>query len=224
MPFCVIPWLHRQTGEQGEWPAACIRCKLSEQAGARSVRQDLNDRFDQGRKRELLRQTHEDGSLDQPMGGPLNNYIRRPSRWRDIDRNLRVLDASFDPWKLPRVPGSVTVQTYNALTLNQLFEYLRVGGLSRIEPLPQLVPLLHPPYLSIQVLPAAAKAIARERLQAGIERAESWNRPGLETLINSMRFTNAFTDAADTTANLPGFLASVQRTACVEAAKTSSDA
>lgn len=393
MTFCVIPWLHRQTDEQGfhqlcsnavgegnklrnaegkrlhisqqltdeqvlnspvakavrlqmrrgEWPAACERCRLSEQAGSRSIRQHLNARFGDGRQEALFSQTSEDGSLDRPvvryadirlgnacnltcrMCGPvasrlwaatynqvqppayrlpmrqlaifshsnwvkrgpltwlleqsvpsvealhfaggeplivpemvdalehcirsgrageielsyntnltvlpervtalwphfrsvsllcsvdgygrLNDYIRRPSHWSDIDGNLRTLDRQFDNWKLSWATVSATMQTYNALTIHELFEYLRTAGFSRVTPLPQLVPLFHPPYLSIQTLPVPAKALVRERLQAEIERAEVWKRPGLDGLIGSVRSTIAFMDAADETANLPDFIA-----------------
>jgi hypothetical protein len=74
-----------------------------------------------------------------------------------------------------------------------------------IQPIPQLVPLFEPLYLSIRGLPAPAKAVARKRLGVEIERAEAWGRPELAALIGSARSTIDFMDAADTTANLPDF-------------------
>ena len=35
--------------------------------------------------------------------GSLNEYIRRPSRWRDVDRHLHTLDAHFHDWNLLQV-------------------------------------------------------------------------------------------------------------------------
>ena len=57
--------------------------------------------------------------------GPLNEYIRRPSKWRDIDRHLHTLDAHFRDWNLRRVTINTTVQVYNVLDLDKLYAYLR---------------------------------------------------------------------------------------------------
>jgi len=138
--------------------------------------------------------------------GKLNDYIRRLSHWDDIDRNLRMLDSHFGDWKIGSVTVTATVQIYNVLQIYELFEYMRGAGFSRIAPIPQLVPLFSPLYLSIQGLPAKAKAVARERLQTEIERAEAWNRPEFVGLIGSARHTLEFMDAADTASNLPDFL------------------
>lgn len=139
--------------------------------------------------------------------GRLNDYIRRPSHWSDIDRNLRMLDRHFDDWKIAWAAVSVTVQMYNALGLHELFAYLRTADFSRIVPIPQLVPLFYPGYLSIQGLPSRAKAVVRKRVLAEIERAEAWNRPDLAAEIGSAGSTIAFMDAADTTRNLRDFFA-----------------
>jgi sulfatase maturation enzyme AslB (radical SAM superfamily) len=139
--------------------------------------------------------------------GRLNEYIRRPSRWSDIDRNLKTLDCHFDEWNIRWAAVSATVQIYNVLTIHELFEYMRNAGFVRLCRLPQLIPLFDPRYLSIQALPFPAKAIARQRLMAEIELATSSNSPDLDAMIGSIHSTIAFMDAADTTADLPDFLA-----------------
>lgn len=113
--FCAIPWIHRQTDEQGfhqlccvaagegntlrnahgerlhisqqltdeqvlnspgvklvrrqmmrgEWPAACERCRQSEEAGSSSIRMLLNRQFGEDREI-LLGQTRPDGTIDHP--------------------------------------------------------------------------------------------------------------------------------------------------------------
>jgi len=138
--------------------------------------------------------------------GKLNDYIRRPSHWDDIDRNLRLLDRRFKDWKIGSVTVSATVQLYNVLEIHELFAYIRGAGFANILPIPQLTPLFTPLYLSIQGLPAPAKTVARKRLQAEIERAETWRRADLAGLIGSVRSTMKFMDAADTSSNLPDFL------------------
>jgi sulfatase maturation enzyme AslB (radical SAM superfamily) len=52
---------------RGEWPAACERCRQTEEAGAKSIRLHLNARFDRGRGEDLLLRTHRDGFLDRPV-------------------------------------------------------------------------------------------------------------------------------------------------------------
>lgn len=104
--------------------------------------------------------------------GRLNEYIRRPCKWSDVDRNLRVLDRHFVEWKIRGIICSATVQIYNILQLGELFDYL-ASGFEHIAPLPQLVPLYEPRYLSIQILPARVKNIARGRLVAERAKAEA---------------------------------------------------
>ncbi len=321
----------------GQWPAACERCRQAEAAGGVSIRQHLNERFERGRKPDLLRRTAPDGTLDgavvryadirlgnacnltcrmcgpvasrlwaphynqvQPRGYRLaerelrvlgqnnwvkqeslewllrenlptvealhfaggeplivpemgelldlciasgrageislsyntnlttlpervtsrwshfkqvsllcsidgyekmNDYIRRPSRWSDIDRNLKLLDAKFDEWKIAWATVSVTVQIYNVLTLDELFAYLRESGFQRVGRVPQLVPLFDPRYLSIQVLPARVKSLAKERLQRELARVED------AALAGAIRSTIAFLEEGDQTRELPNFFA-----------------
>lgn len=143
--------------------------------------------------------------------GPVNDYIRRPSRWSDIDRNLRLLDSRFDEWKVRWATVSATVQIGNVLSINELFRYLRTGGFGRLNRLPQLVPLFDPRYLSIQALPAGLKATARRRLAEEIERAPSVQAGYAEASIGSIRTTLAYMDAADTLSDLPDFLTFSER-------------
>ena len=42
--------------------------------------------------------------------GSVTEYIRRPSKWADIDRNIKKIDANFVGWKLFSASISVTVQ------------------------------------------------------------------------------------------------------------------
>jgi len=109
--------------------------------------------------------------------GALNEYVRRPSKWTDIDRNLRRLEENFEHWKLRNVLCSATVQLYNILQLGELFDYLG-SGFKNVTPVPQLVPLYEPFYLSIENLPPLAKETARRRLMEIRTRAEAREKPG----------------------------------------------
>jgi uncharacterized radical SAM superfamily Fe-S cluster-containing enzyme len=102
--------------------------------------------------------------------GPLNDYIRRPSKWREIDRNLRRIEENFDAWNLRHAVISATVQIYNVLEIGDLFDYVATN-FRRINPIPQLIPLYDPEYLAIEALPNRIKAAARVHLLAVRQKA-----------------------------------------------------
>jgi len=134
--------------------------------------------------------------------GPLNDYIRRPSKWADIDRNLHILDDNFERWGLTRVDFNTTVQIYNVLHLDEFFEYLQ--NFKNIDPAPQLVPLYNPSYLSIENLPAKVKQVARERLLA----AEAKARPriGNRSKLSSIGTVLAYMEGPGQRLNMADFL------------------
>jgi len=116
--------------------------------------------------------------------GPLNDYIRRPSRWHDIDLNLRKIDANFHRWNLKQVFITTTVQVYNVLDLDKLYAYLR-SGFEHILPAPDLNPLTWPAYLAVQNLPALVRELARTRLMNEKVR-EKYSGRGIEWLLSSI--------------------------------------
>jgi hypothetical protein len=137
--------------------------------------------------------------------GRLNDYIRRPSKWADIDRNLHQLDTHYKEWKLRYIRCSVTVQMYNILQLGELYGYLR-DGFEYLAPVPQLAPLYFPAYLSIQNLPDRAKQVARERLLAECERAVTAPRPSPASLLSSIDTVLAYMSGPGSRRELMNFL------------------
>lgn len=139
--------------------------------------------------------------------GCLNDYVRRPSKWSAIDENLHRVDANFAAWKVKWIALSATVQIFNALSLPDLFSYLRSAGFENIERLPQLISLMFPPYLSVQALPHSVKLVVRERLQREIQTAEASRTNDPSDHLGTIRSTIAFMDAADTSEDLGDFFA-----------------
>jgi hypothetical protein len=125
--------------------------------------------------------------------GKLNDYIRCPSKWKDIDRNLRKLDEHFQEWKLRSVVLSATVQTYNVLQLGEIFDYLATG-FKHVATVPLLTPLFFPGYLSICNLPDNVKSIASDRLLAarakaapGLKSSHSYLLSAVDTVLSFMK-------------------------------------
>jgi MoaA/NifB/PqqE/SkfB family radical SAM enzyme len=96
--------------------------------------------------------------------GAVNDFIRYPSKWSVIDRNLHFLDDHAEELKISEIILSCTVQVYNALYLKDLFDYLK--NFKKIDPVVNLINLHFPEYMSTQVLPPSAKKVATERIQA----------------------------------------------------------
>ncbi len=137
--------------------------------------------------------------------GKLNEYIRRPSKWDDIDKNLRLLEQNFDEWKLRYVFCNTTVQVYNVLQLGDLFDYL-AENFRRVAPAPLLTPLYEPPYLSIAILPPRLKDIARERLSNERAKLAALGRQDLDAICSSIDTTMEYLSDDSSGKHLMDFL------------------
>ena len=92
--------------------------------------------------------------------GDLNRYIRYPTGWALVEKNLSTFIELEKQGKID-LQLHCTVQVYNILKLDVLFDYLRTLGISDI----YLNILDHPKYLNIRVLPKELKELAVHRLQ-----------------------------------------------------------
>jgi sulfatase maturation enzyme AslB (radical SAM superfamily) len=96
--------------------------------------------------------------------GRLNEYIRSPSSWQELDANLHHLDEAFAEYGLSEVAISCTVQAYNVLRLGELFDYLATA-FKNIRPVPALPLLDYPSFFDIRILTDSLKRLAIERLE-----------------------------------------------------------
>lgn len=92
----------------------------------------------------------------------VNDYVRHPSKWSVLDKNLTFLDANAKLYKIDEILCSCTVQIYNVLDLPNLYNYLKKFKV--VIPALNLVNLHIPNYLRSTVLPEEVKAIATARL------------------------------------------------------------
>lgn len=90
--------------------------------------------------------------------GDLNRYIRYPTNWRLVEKNLRRFVDMQDQGI--RIQIHTTVQIYNMLHLNTWFDWIKQFDLQMY-----LNILNHPEYLNIRVLPTELKQLATERLE-----------------------------------------------------------
>lgn len=100
--------------------------------------------------------------------GALGEYIRSPSKWSVLERNLERLDVApgpIDAWI------STTVQIYNVFYLPELIDWRLRAGFRRINsgsraPLITSHPLHNAAYLNLRALPAAAKDLVEHKFAA----------------------------------------------------------
>lgn len=95
--------------------------------------------------------------------GALNDYIRPPSRWEIIDRNLRFIEEHHETYRITECLISTTVQALNILSLPELYHYL--GQFKFIVRVPNLINLHFPYYMQTSVLPVQLKKLARVQLE-----------------------------------------------------------
>ena len=104
--------------------------------------------------------------------GELNRYIRYPTAWSSVEKNM----DKFVSMKNVEVQLHCTVQTYNILNLNELFDWMEQYTNVKL----YLNILNHPRSLNIRVLPNELKKLAVSRLQSYL------NLPKVQDVINYM--------------------------------------
>jgi sulfatase maturation enzyme AslB (radical SAM superfamily) len=95
--------------------------------------------------------------------GDLNYYIRYPSKWDQIEKNLRFIEENHKEYNILECMLSTTVQALNVLRLDDIYAYLE--QFKFIVRVPNLVNLYMPPYQQTTVLPIALRKIASIQLQ-----------------------------------------------------------
>lgn len=123
--------------------------------------------------------------------GEINDYIRRPSKWKEIEANLRLYDAT--PNNIV-VAINATVQVSNIAHLPAFAQWMLDSKFKKIGHASDsgiyFASLLHwPKYLSIQVLPAEVKKRCTENLLCFIDK--NLPNPAIARLKGVVDFMNA---------------------------------
>lgn len=92
--------------------------------------------------------------------GDLNRYIRFPTAWSSVERQLDIFQQMRDADRC-NLQVHITVQIYNIHYLPEILEYLTQRGIPDI----YLNILNHPRYLNVRVLTPELKQLAAERLE-----------------------------------------------------------
>jgi sulfatase maturation enzyme AslB (radical SAM superfamily) len=114
--------------------------------------------------------------------GDLNRYIRYPTNWKLVEKNLAIFDEMQKDSRVT-LQIHITVQMYNILHLDKLFDYLIDRNFTDI----YLNILNHPSYLNIRTLPLDLKLLASQRLEKYIKIKKV---SGLISYMNSEDWSN----------------------------------
>jgi Radical SAM superfamily len=106
----------------------------------------------------------------------VNDYIRSPSRWADIEKHIKYLDSHMASLNLSGGLGTNSaIQVLNIFSLGDLLDFL----LTELQnnDCPNLSIVTHPEHLNVRVLPSDLKAVAAEYL-AGVSQKLRDGWPG----------------------------------------------
>ena len=92
--------------------------------------------------------------------GPINDYIRNPSKWHKISENMHKLDAAEGEFK---IWWAATIQAYNMYNLPSMMRWKIAQNFKRInkkvnyKPVISPHPLHNPDFLNIKIFPKESK-------------------------------------------------------------------
>jgi sulfatase maturation enzyme AslB (radical SAM superfamily) len=123
--------------------------------------------------------------------GEVNDYIRRPSKWADIEANLYRYDRTGDNII---VAINTTVQINNVAHLPEFAQWMLSQNFNKVGKHTDggifFASVLHwPKYLSIQVLPPELKQSVTIDIVEFVRRYK--NNPGVRRLMSVVDFMNA---------------------------------
>ena len=104
--------------------------------------------------------------------GELNEYIRYPLKWSTLMKNLVGLNELAKKYSNLTIKIQTTVQAYNVLEIDKLFEFLIQNELDALPRVPVVFFVHNPDFLRVGVLPHSTRQEASRRLNDLLDRCE----------------------------------------------------
>ena len=118
--------------------------------------------------------------------GPVQEYLRHPSKWVQIDKNLRsLLDLKSDNMIIKPTP---VIQNVNLSTITDLFEYFEQFNRDADKTVIEIAPIVlnNPAYSDIAYLPLEYKQKCWQSIQTWLDTA-TYQKPELHTIMNQVK-------------------------------------
>jgi len=144
--------------------------------------------------------------------GEVNDYIRYPSKFKNIDKNLQFLHEKMHIFNIKHVAFNTSLQVHNIFKLPELFRYL--SQFTNFFWFPELSLVTEPDYLSIAILPRQAKNsvmmelkdyldVVREQWGSGEKHSQFFD---IDYINNSIQGVINYLFSEDKSSLIPEFL------------------
>ena len=106
--------------------------------------------------------------------GQLNDYIRYPSKWTNLEKNIYFLDNLSYKYKHIEVYIHTTLQAYNIIKIPEFMDYLRYADFKNITRFPYFIWVRKPEWCSLSVLPKKMRCEAADKILDSINKHKSF--------------------------------------------------
>lgn len=106
--------------------------------------------------------------------GKVNEFIRYPLKWNELEKNLLEIENNFADYNVRHCQIQTTIQAYNIMRLDEICDY--VAGFKFIKRFPLINSVYDPEYFSPVVFHESYRNMASQRIENYIKKIElGWN-------------------------------------------------
>ncbi len=106
--------------------------------------------------------------------GELNNYIRYPSQWKTLEKNIHLLDNISHENKHIEIYIHTTLQAYNVIKIPELLHYLRYANFKNLRRFPFFIWVKTPEWLSPTLFPKKMRHKIASKILESLNKHESF--------------------------------------------------
>ena len=106
--------------------------------------------------------------------GELNDYIRYPSKWQNLEKNIYFLDNLSSEYKHIEVYIHTTLQAYNVLKIPEFLSYLRYASFKSLYRFPYFIWVRIPEWLSPSLFPKEMRNKIADRILGSLNEHEKF--------------------------------------------------
>ena len=106
--------------------------------------------------------------------GPLNDYIRYPSKWEKLEKNIHFLDQLSHSCRNIEIHIHTTLQAYNISRIPDLLHWLRYTDFKALFRFPHFIQVRIPEWLSPSLFPKKTRIKIADSILQSIEKYEEF--------------------------------------------------
>ena len=106
--------------------------------------------------------------------GELNNYIRHPSKWKNLEKNIYFLDNLSYKYKHIEIYINTTLQAYNVIKIPELLNYLRYAEFKSLYRCPHFMWVKVPKWFSPVLFPKKMRYEIADKILKSLDEHEEF--------------------------------------------------